>query len=60
MININIKGQNGIYNELKLVDAYKINDNLSIVFLYNNESENNLFKLYVGKFINGCINSIEK
>ena len=58
MININLKGQNGIYNELKLVDAYKVDENLSLVFLYNNENENGLFKLYVGKYINGVLDSV--
>lgn len=58
MISVNLKGQNGIYNELKLLDAFVVDENLSLVYLYNNEKDGDLFKVYVGKYEDGYIYGI--
>lgn len=51
MKSINLRAQSGIYKMLKLIDAFLIKDaNLSVVLLYNDETENDFLKIYIAKY----------
>ncbi|NCC70749.1 hypothetical protein EOM09_04150 [bacterium] len=59
MILLNLKSPSGIYRTIKLIDAFKIqNENLSVVLLYNDEKENDLLKIYIAKYENGKLLSV--
>lgn len=59
MLEINLKEQNGIYNTVKLIDAFKLKDK-DIVFalLYKEEKENDLMKIYITKYENNLLKGI--
>jgi hypothetical protein len=59
--SVNLRGQSGIYKTIKLIDAFLIKDaNLSVVLLYNDETENNLLKIYISKYEDNKILPIDE
>lgn len=59
MNTINLKMQNGIYKQFKIVDAFLIKENnLTVVLLYNDEVENNLLKIYIAKYEDNALTTI--
>ena len=60
MLNINLKGKNGIYDTFKLIDAFKSENNTTFVLVYRDETENNLLKIYISKYEKGKLHSISE
>lgn len=60
VLNINLKGKNGIYDTFKLVDAFKSENNTTFVLIHRDETENNLLKIYISKYENGKLHSISE
>lgn len=60
MLNINLKGKNGIYETFKLIDAFKSENNITFVLVYKEETEQNLLKIYISKFENGKLYGISE
>jgi len=60
VLNINLKGKNGIYDTFKLVDAFKSEKNTTFVLVHRDETENNLLKIYISKYEKGKLYSISE
>lgn len=59
MVDISVKTNSGLFDTIKLIDAFKVLErNIVFALIYKGENDNNLMKIYISKYENETLKNI--